>query len=508
LDHDGKREFIMRPWDPGPPDHNTPLEIYESTSDNSFHLVHVLDLENDPLDLYVPTDAGDIDDDGLADLVVRGRNWFETDPFDYLTRVYESESTDTYPTELVWEVVVPSNLFYLGGLLADADTDGKQEIVVLDAVEVPEIVVYENDGDDSYEQTYSSGTLPGKFNTGDSMEIASDLDGDGRGEILFGGLAAVSGKIVMFESTGDNTYEFVWSWDFDPLMTVWFIVDAGDLDNDGRKEFLVGGKKQRAGSDYSFHVFEAVSDNEFQLVASFVRTDPAGTKWFAVAANVADVDGDGRKEIVFGTTNSVTIYQNTGDNAWEEIWSVSFASADVGPIVSIGAGDHDGDGKDEIIFKGGGLPGGYTAIWEIDPAYQADMDADDVVDVIDNCPMMPNAGQEDADRDTVGDVCDNCIYGPNPTQGPAIFGQDVVAEDQQTFSWPVAADVVYVKGNLADVSTYEVDLVDSLALTNDLTNSSLPASGAGFYYLFRPDCVVGSWQTSLGAEPERDLVLP
>ena len=83
-----------------------------------------------------------------------------------------------------------------------------------------------------------------------------------------------------------------------------------------------------------------------------------------------------------------------------------------------------------------------------------------------------------------------------------------MADDSQMFSWPVAADVVFVKGNLAGVSSYVVDLVDSIALTNDLTDPSVPVSGAGFYYLVRPDCLVGSWQTSLGAEPARDLVLP
>ncbi len=96
---------------------------------------------------------------------------------------------------------------------------------------------------------------------------------------------------------------------------------------------------------------------------------------------------------------------------------------------------------------------------------------------------------------------------PSGLSRPAIFGQDVVAVDSQTFSWPVAADVLFVKGNLADVSDYVIDLVDSIALTNDLTDSSEPVSGAGFYYLVRPDCVVGSWQTSLGAEPGRGLVL-
>ncbi len=52
---------------------------------------------------------------------------------------------------------------------------------------------------------------------------------------------------------------------------------------------------------------------------------------------------------------------------------------------------------------------------------------------------------------------------------------------------------MYVKGDLAGVSTYTVDLVDSVALTSEFTDSSVPASGAGFYYLVRPDCGVGSW---------------
>ncbi len=48
-----------------------------------------------------------------------------------------------------------------------------------------------------------------------------------------------------------------------------------------------------------------------------------------------------------------------------------------------------------------------------------DADGDGVADVLDNCPIDPNAGQEDADADGLGDVCDNCPTDPNAGQEDA-----------------------------------------------------------------------------------------
>jgi hypothetical protein len=237
-----------------------------------------------------------------------------------------------------------------------------------------------------------------------------------------------------------------------------------------------------------------MADNDFQIVASFSL--PMGLGYSR--ANVADVDGDGSQEIVFGTDQVLKIYSNVGDNAWHEIWTGS------GSVRSIGASDHDGDGKTEIIVKNSGV----TKIWEIDPADAADMDGDDVVDAIDNCPVTGNTGQEDADNDTVGDACDNCIYGPNPAQGVAIFGQQIQALDSETFSWDEPAEIVYATGDLALVDSYTVDLVQALPIGTSFMDPSIPATSQGFFYLVKPDCGVGSWQTSLGAEPGRDVALP
>jgi len=39
-------------------------------------------------------------------------------------------------------------------------------------------------------------------------------------------------------------------------------------------------------------------------------------------------------------------------------------------------------------------------------------------------------------------------------------------------------------------------------------DSAVPGSGQGFFYLAKPDCGVGSWQSILGGEPGRDAALP
>jgi len=49
----------------------------------------------------------------------------------------------------------------------------------------------------------------------------------------------------------------------------------------------------------------------------------------------------------------------------------------------------------------------------------ADTDMDGILDDVDNCPLIANAGQEDLDVDMVGDVCDNCPDIPNTDQADA-----------------------------------------------------------------------------------------
>lgn len=512
LDHDGPREFVLKKI--SIPDPNGLHEIHECAGDNAFTLAHVLDLTVGDDASYYPDDAGDPDQDGLAEIVIWGKILLNPPNADYSVRLHESTTAAAYPTQLVWEAVNHGGSPQ-GGLIADTDGDGRREIVLSGRKDggTERFEVHENIGDNAYVQTYY--VVLSTIASTQALEVADDLDGDGRDEILYGLLIAEPNvaEIRIFESTGDDAYAVSATLDMtytdgDPI-NVEVIVEAGDLDGDGRKEFLAAGRKvigPSGGPAISvLRVFEAVGDNDFQIVATLTR--PMPSIWNRTGANVADVDGDGKREIVFGAGQKLSIYRNTGDNMWERVWDLTACPANSEGCIkdrSIGAGDHDGDGKEELIFP----EDTFTGIWEIDPAYQADADGDGRVDAVDNCPQAANPGQQDGDGDAVGDACDNCVWAPNPGQGPAVFGQVLLALDEQTFGWGLAAAAGFARGPLAGVSGYAVDLLQTLPQGLQVVDAAVPAAGEGWWYLVKPDCAVGSWQSQLGAEPLRDLMLP
>lgn len=196
LDHDMAREFVLKEngtW-------SGIFHFYESRPHNLFDEVHVLDVSVGDTASFYP---GDADGDGRGELTVFGRI-----VNDFFIRLYESPSAGTYPSQLVWQI--EDEWWAVGARIADTDGDGKREIVVAgQTYDLDQrIAVYENTGDNSYGLTFYQ-AFPA-LHTSQSMAAANDLDGDGRDEILYGGLVAGGARVYMVESTGDDSYRKIW----------------------------------------------------------------------------------------------------------------------------------------------------------------------------------------------------------------------------------------------------------------------------------------------------------
>ena len=74
----------------------------------------------------------------------------------------------------------------------------------------------------------------------------------------------------------------------------------------------------------------------------------------------ADLDGDGRKDLVIRTgPDTLSVYRGTADGVWSATaTSIAIPAMGASPDIEGYAGDLDGDGKDDIVLLYRAPPGG------------------------------------------------------------------------------------------------------------------------------------------------------
>jgi Tol biopolymer transport system component len=113
----------------------------------------------------------------------------------------------------------------------------------------------------------------------------------------------------------------------------------------------------------------------------------------------------------------------------------------------------------------------------------------------------------DSDADSVVNGLDNCPYAANGSQDPVVFGQTVLAASKTRFTWDDPTELRFVRGPLSGVGVYATDDSGTLSDAASFADGGTPAANSGWYYLFAPDCSGRSYQTELGAQPDRDLAV-
>jgi hypothetical protein len=194
---------------------------------------------------------------------------------------------------------------------------------------------------------------------------------------------ALSSLMCLADASAQSTFQPVWRtapWDsggLHPSSVVWSMLQSElDLDNDGKKEFLVS--TAWSGTFYNMvYLYERSANNSFQNIWSY-SFYPYSNDYSAVA--VGDLDQDGRKEILClvdpadSTYHGFYVFEWDGtDNGFPSVptatWNLNLPGGfDEGTAII--AGDFDNDGRDEVavtLVERWSVPKSRFMIFSLDP---------------------------------------------------------------------------------------------------------------------------------------------
>jgi FG-GAP-like repeat len=261
-------------------------------------------------------------------------------------------------SEPVVSVLPDASGYQRSPAFGDFDGDGLLDLAV---IADGDIAVLKGDGAGRFTPAATLAT-----NAHFVLLAAGDFDGDGRADLV-----AVpsyqfidTGIFSCFLSTGGFAFAPARR-TVTPCCGVsvrW--ITAGDVDGDGLADLVVS-------SGYgTVTIWNGAGDGTFTL--SGQQLGWGG--YYPGRVRIVDLDGDGRPDLVFENENSgiylipVEVYKNDGGGTFHQWAEFQMSRSAIGPFVA----DVDGDGRPEIVFEefldtwtGHSLPEPYISIWKL-----------------------------------------------------------------------------------------------------------------------------------------------
>ena len=360
--------------------------------------------------------VSDINNDGKLEVI-----FGVTDPNSRNGRLYAYSANGTK----IWESSIIS---WARAAVGDVDADRLKEVLISSVSGgVGQLVLLNSTGDvmPGWPLNMSSGEYPQAY-------TLADLDGDLGLEIIYSTTSAV------FALQPNGTVIQGW-----PRPAYFpFDIITSDLNNDNSLEVIVN----PFAFSNNLSVFYANGSNFPGYPFAYPRYKIFFTP------TVADVDGDGIKEILFGSHGSKIINGSWTASVHSFVYSFDYEIPNVTsgfPLEPVGdsaysriqestptIADIDNDGKAELVigagyytnrYPKGYFNGGRLVVWETNKTYNSSLvewgeylnniwntnsyvDVDfDHVGILDNCPYKYNPSQQDLDNDTIGDACESVI---------------------------------------------------------------------------------------------------
>jgi hypothetical protein len=235
----------------------------------------------------IPYAYGQVDGDNLPDVVGQWSSW---------VYIYESPALGQYANSQVWQSpAMPNVTGYT--TIGDLDQDNQMEIIHgwNSFGSDNRLVIFENTGNNQFQQIFSQSVS--NNNTG--QKVVADFDGDGLVEVVF---STGGGEIFVFESSGPNALQPIYHANMNSY-NAYACVYANDMDNNGRPEFIVGGSSSSQG--WITQIYEAIGNDSFAVRQTITISDG----YFGLPGLCAgDLDGDGRDEFVMQLAQALRIF--------------------------------------------------------------------------------------------------------------------------------------------------------------------------------------------------------
>lgn len=302
--------------------------------------------------------VSDVNGDGKPDLLVGNYCDNSTDCPNGTLGVLQGNGDGTFHAVAAHDLGVDVNSI----AVADVNGDGTRDLVAVAGNSVS-VLIGRGDGTFQPAVSYSAGPC------GTAVSVAvSDVNGDGKPDLLVANLYNCTintlGTVGVLLGNGDGTFQA--AVDYSSGAQSATFVAVSDVNGDGRLDLLVA--NQCGVNDCTSGTVSVLLGNGDGTFQTAVTYGPGGQ--FSSQVVVADVNRDGKPDLLVANESSVAVLLGNGDGTFQAATVTNTPAALDSGFGSLAVADFNGDGKLDVVSG----PVGVLLVGNGDGTFQSPME--------------------------------------------------------------------------------------------------------------------------------------